>query len=118
MMNWKKFIKTYNEWFSFPIALVLFFVTPHLYRLIDSEAGAFDYGVFHTAIFAIALLSLYSGVAWFMLLLKFPDLKRFLDDSAEKQIISGVPHQKQAGYFAFAVYFAYMFLLYLLTTIL
>lgn len=117
-MNWLKFVKTYNEWFSFPIAIALFILTPKVYRLFDPTAGAFDAGIFHNAIYAIALLSLYSGVSWFFLWLKFPKLKQFLDDEAEERIMRGVPHQKIAGYFAFAVYFGYMILLYLLTTIL
>ena len=114
-MNLKKFIKNYNEWFSLPLAFALFFLVPKLYRFFDPTAGAFDAGVFHSAIYAIALLNLFSGVSWFLLWMKFPDLKKFLDDEAEGYLHSGTQRQQIGAITAFAIYFGYMILLYLIT---
>ncbi len=114
-MNWKRFFKVYNEWMAFPIALVLFFVAPRLYQIVDPTAGAFDAGIFHTSIYAIANLFLFSGVAWLIMKIKFPELKDYLDDSAEIQLVHGNPDKQKAAIMAFAIYFGYMILLYLIS---
>lgn len=111
-MNWTKIIKEYNEWLSFPVAFLLFFLVPKVYQIFDPTAGAFDAGVFHSAIYAIAVLSLFSGVAWLFLKLKFPTLKKYLDDNAEDDLIAF--KNKTAATTAFAIYFGYMILLYLI----
>ncbi|WP_420582082.1 hypothetical protein [Reichenbachiella sp.] len=114
-MNWTKIIKQYNEWLTIPIALVLFFVAPGLYRLIDPTAGAFDAGVFHVNFYAIATLFLYSGVSWFLLKLKFPVLKKFLDDDAEDLLSAGDPRHKWGVILAFAIYLSFIFCLILIS---
>lgn len=109
-MDFRKFIKEYNEWFLFPIALALFFLTPRIYRLVDPTAGQFDAGIFHSSIYAVAMLFLFSGIAWLILKIKFPDLKKYLDDAAEFEISKGVPHQQYRASIAFAIYFALIFI--------
>jgi|GEM_PF-6903930 len=108
-MNWRKLIKEYNEWLLFPIALSLFFIAPKVYMVFDPTAGRFDAGIFHSAIYSIAILFLFSGVSWFIIKVKFPVLKQYLDDMAENNLIKGLSKQQQSAIVAFCFYLAMIF---------
>jgi hypothetical protein len=111
-MNWMKFLKLYNEWLTLPLALVIFFVFPEFIRHFDPSAGAYDAGIFHGAIYAIAVFCLFSGFSWLMMWFNFPELKKYLDDKAETDLIDG--GYSIAAITAFAIYFGYILILFLI----
>lgn len=106
-MTLRKFIKRYNEWLSLPVALALFFAVPNLYRMADGTAGSFDAGYLHTLVFAVVAVNFASGIAWFMFMLSFPDLYRYFDNQAERDVIANKAYFPSSAVLAFGVYFAY-----------
>ncbi len=84
-----RFIKTYNEFLSIPIALFLFFMFPKFYREFDGTAGAFDAGYLHILVYAIIVINLGSGISWLMLRLSFPKFYTYFDDEMETDILEG-----------------------------
>jgi hypothetical protein len=89
MEKFKMFIKNYNEWLSLPIAIVVYFAAPGLYRLADPTAGQFDAGYLHALIFAVVAINFSSGISWLMLKLNFPKLYKFWDDDFEDLLMEG-----------------------------
>lgn len=82
-----RFLKEYNEWLSIPIALMLFFVVPTIYRYFDHTASAFDPGYLHSIILGFIIVNFASGIAWLMLRLNFPTLYHFWDNDMEDSTI-------------------------------
>lgn len=84
-MNWKKFIRHYNGWIAFVIGTALFFIAPHLYRMVDPTAGQFDAGYIHPIIYAMTVVSFASGFAWFILKSLAPGQHAVLDHWLESK---------------------------------
>ncbi len=76
-----RFLRAYSEFWSIPMALVLFVGTPPLLRLYDPTAAGYDPGVLQSVTFALAALLLAKGSVWMMLALDFPDVYHYLDHS-------------------------------------
>jgi hypothetical protein len=85
----KKLIKRFNEFIGIPVAVLLFFLTPPLLRMIDPTAGAFDAGYLHAIVLGLVKVFMASAIAWILLWMSFPKLYRYLDDDAENDIIFG-----------------------------
>jgi hypothetical protein len=113
----KNFLKTYNELLSIPIAIVLFFFAPPLYRLIDPGAGQFDAGYFQVLIFAIVAFNVASGVAWLMFRLNFPSLYKYWDNDFEDDVLERPWPVKQDGGHKAQIYSIAIYSLYFLTLI-
>ena len=113
----RKFLKTYNEWISLPLAVLLFILAPQIYRLYDPTAGAFDLGYFHSLIFAVIGLNIASGISWLMFKMNFPHLYRFWDDGLEALLMerhSEWEHRKHAALYSMVIYLAYFLAIILL----
>jgi hypothetical protein len=67
-------IKLWPEFFSIPMGLLLWVVSPWLLRSIDPVAGVFDSGVLQTFIFAIVGMLLFNGVVFGGIKANFPSL--------------------------------------------
>lgn len=74
-----QFLRTWNEFLSIPLALLLWFYSPTLLRMVDPTAAAYDSAVLQQVIFAIIAVLIFHGMAWFLLKLTFPEIYRFLD---------------------------------------
>jgi len=75
-----RFIAVWNEFLSIPLALLLWFYSPTLLRMVDPTAAAYDSAVLQQVIFAIIAVLIFHGLAWFLLKLTFPEIYRFLDN--------------------------------------
>ena len=66
-----------NEAVGILVAVALFLCTPHVLRLIDPTAGAYDPGVLHLIVFsAVAVLS-FSFLSWVGMRIHFSELFRY-----------------------------------------
>lgn len=75
----------YNGWLGFVAFTVLFFAAPPLYRFIDPTAGQFDAGYIHPIIYASAVLTWASGLAFFLLQITAPAIHAQLDRFLESE---------------------------------
>lgn len=100
-----KFIKTYNELLSIPIALVLFFTFPRFYRQFDATAGAWDAGYLHILVFVLTAINLFSGVSWILMRLNFPIWYKYFDDNMEQEVLEDIGYRK--ALFPLTIYFLY-----------
>lgn len=127
-----KWFKRYNEFFSLIVAVLLYFLSPEMYRYGDSDAGSFDAGYLHTIIFAIVSLNALSGFSWLLMAMNFPKLYKFLDDEMEGLLLGekrclpqNATEQESEEFFlrhevfemkekavrvSLGIYFAYMFI--------
>jgi hypothetical protein len=87
----KKFIRflfvEWNEFLSIPLGLLLFFGFPYVLRFIDSTSAAYDGGVLHSYVAAIAGMLLIHGFAWLLLKITFPKIYSFFDNMFEEHIV-------------------------------
>jgi hypothetical protein len=87
-----KFIRKNSEYVTLPMALVLWYFSPELLRLIDPTAATFDSGIFQIILFGIIKFLVIHSVAWFLLKLRFPYLFQYLDSSSGFQSeLRGIP---------------------------
>ena len=103
----RKFIKNYNEWFSIPIAIIIFAFSPKLLRLFDPTAAAYDAGILHGIALSAIVLLCASGIAWFLFKLNFPTLYTYWDDEAELDSINK-PNRRVGILLSFGIYFGYI----------
>jgi len=122
-----KFISTWNELLTIPLGFVLFYFFPRLIRMIDPVAGAYDIGIMHLAIAAIAIMLIIHGFSWLLLRITFPGIYNFLDEIFENYITrndSLGPNPTERDHFLLLTTFQkciislLLFSLYLLGTIL
>jgi hypothetical protein len=64
MKHLKSFLKLWTEFWSIPLALVSWFLSPFLLRVIDPTAGAYDAGVFQVILFAMIAMLMFNGAVW------------------------------------------------------
>lgn len=81
-----KFVSVWNELLTIPLGFAMFYFFPLLLRMIDPVAGAYDIGILHTAIAAIAIMLIIHGFVWVILKITFPGIYKFLDDALEIHI--------------------------------
>ncbi len=98
----KTFLRKYNGWLGFVLGSILFFVSPHLYRMFDPTAGQLDAGYIHPIIYAIVVVSIGSAIAWLLTNLTAPGPHKALDRLLEDDD----PHQSDP-YTALFIYFGY-----------
>lgn len=79
----KKFIFTWNELITIPLALVLWCLSPTFLRWLDPVSATFDSGILQSLLFAAIGLLFLSGVAWIIFKITFPKAYRWLDDVFE-----------------------------------
>jgi len=76
----RNFLKKHSEFITLPLAIMLWYFLPFIYRRIDPTAGVHDLGLLQT--FAIASIGLFFGTAivWLTLRISVPHVHRTLDD--------------------------------------
>lgn len=111
-----KFLTTWNEIITLPIAIALvIFMGPFL-RNFDATAGIYDFGWFQKPLYVIMVFILLHAFAWVMIKLTFPKVYRFLEEIFE----SNVDAQKalltewQKSIISVSLFFFYLFCLVLL----
>ena len=105
-----------NEYWGIPLGLLLFIVAPRALRWCDPTAGAYDAGVLHAAVFAVAAFMILKGVTWLLIRLDFPELYTWLDDWFSSRTFSlhdRIPDRRNA--LALVVYLGYLAALVILT---
>lgn len=83
-----RFLRRWNELWSLPIAVVLFFASAPMLRAMDPTAAVFDAGVLQVVLFGAVVFLTCTGLTWISLKLAFPKIYQFLDDTLEKEIAS------------------------------
>jgi len=78
-----KFIINWNEVLTIPIALILWYLSPFLLRMVDPTAATYDYGIFQLILFTLIQFLIYHGVAWLMFKWTWPKMYSFLDNTLE-----------------------------------
>lgn len=81
-----KFLLTWHEFISVPLAILLFWFSPYLLRLIDPTAASYDAGILQKLVIALIAVFLFNGFAWFMLKINFPQVYNYFDDFFEKNL--------------------------------
>lgn len=85
----KKIFDILKEWkeefWSIPLAILLFFISPSLLRLVDPTAGVYDAGVFQIALFAIICLLIFNGIAWGGVKVVFPEVFEYLQQKFKQE---------------------------------
>ncbi len=81
-----KFVVNWNEVLTIPIALILWYFSPVLLRMVDPTAATFDYGIFQLILFTIIQFLIYHGVAWLVFKWTWPKMYKFLDNTLESVI--------------------------------
>ncbi len=114
----RAFVLENNEFWSIPMGLGLFLMTPGLLRHLDPTAGGYDVGVLQSVSFAIAAFLVLKGAAWLVLYMDFPRVYHWLDDELEARYSAW--HGKGLGtsgrtWVALAIYGLYLVLLVALT---
>ena len=80
------FLVEWNEFITIPLGIILFFTFPQMLRLFDNTTAAYDAGVLHSYISAVAGMLIIHGYAWIMLRITFPGVYKFFDDAFERNI--------------------------------
>lgn len=80
----KKFIEILKEWkeefWSIPLAFLLFFLSPYFLRWLDPTAGTYDAGVFQIILFASISLLVFNGLSWFGVKMVFPEIFNYFQN--------------------------------------
>lgn len=79
---------SWHEYVTIPVALILFYFSPSLLRLIDPTAATYDAGVLQVIIFTIIQFLIYNAVAWIVFKLTFPKMYKMLDDEIENKVLN------------------------------
>lgn len=116
----KFFFKEWNEFISVPLGIALFFLFPYMLRFFDSTTAAYDAGVLHSYIAAVAGMLIIHGFAWLLLKISFPKIYEFFDDAFENHIenSTGYSSHNTLSIWQKCVLSLSLFSLYLLGTIL
>jgi len=78
-----KFLVTWNELWSLPLAMVLWWASPWLIRFIDPTAATYDGGIFQIILFTVIQFMVYHAVAWILLKITFPGIYWHIDNMLE-----------------------------------
>jgi hypothetical protein len=107
----KKTIGIFKEWreefFSIPLALIIFFVSPYVLRWIDPTAGTYDSGIFQIILFATISLLIYNGLAWMGVKQVFPEIFFYFQNAFKIDFKTLEPWQKiKVSLFIWALFLA------------
>lgn len=83
-----KFFIVWNELWTLPLALILWWVSPWLLRLIDPTAGTYDAGIFQIILFTIIQFMVYHAVVWLIIKITFPGVYKYIDNIIENVLFS------------------------------
>lgn len=75
-----KFFASWSEIITIPLALILWYFSGTLLRLLDPTAATYDAGIFQIILFAIIQFFIFSGVIWIFMKITFPEVYKYLDD--------------------------------------
>jgi len=104
-----KFLKTWNELLTLPIALLLWWISPVLLRMLDPTAATYDSGVLQNIIFGVIMFLTASFTAWLIIKLQWPKLFQYLDEGLEKDFQQTIPKPSwQKLYFILSLYALYL----------
>jgi hypothetical protein len=78
----------WHEYFTVPIALLLWYVSPSILRWIDPTAATYDAGIFQVILFTTIQFLIYNALAWIAFRLTFPGMYKMLDDEIENKIMN------------------------------
>ncbi|HUW07859.1 MAG TPA: hypothetical protein VMW01_16555 [Williamwhitmania sp.] len=82
----KRFIANWNEILTIPLALVLWYFSPMLLRMMDPVAATFDTGILQVYLLAAIGLFFFNGVAWLLIKLSFPGIYKWVDKEFEGHV--------------------------------
>ena len=110
-----KFILSWNELITIPLALLLWWASPVLLHWLDPTAGTYDAGIFQIILFTIIQLLLYNGIAFLIIKWTWPGMYNFLDNVIEQETMSNgslTPYEKsKIALWIFSLYFIGIILL-------
>jgi len=75
------FLKRWNELFTIPIALVMWYWSSEVLRWIDPTAATYDAGVLQVCVLVIIQFLLYHGIAWLVIKITFPKLYDYINNA-------------------------------------
>ncbi len=94
----KKIIQIFKEWkeefFSIPLSLIIFFISPYFLRWLDPTTGTYDAGIFQIIIFATISLLMYNGLTWMGIKQVFPEIFTYFQDKFKTDFQQLEPWQK------------------------
>ena len=76
-----KFLASWSELVTIPIALILWYFSGTFLRWLDPTSATYDAGIFQIILFAIIQFFILSGVIWIYMKITFPEVYKYLDDA-------------------------------------
>ena len=76
-----KFLASWSELVTIPLALVLWYFSGTFLRWLDPTSATYDAGIFQIILFAIIQFFILSGVIWIYMKITFPEVYKYLDDA-------------------------------------
>lgn len=83
MKKIRKFIVEWHEIVTIPIAVLLWYFSPSILRLMDPTVATYDAGIFQVLLFATISFLFLFGIVWLYIKISFPGVFKFfvkLDD--------------------------------------
>ena len=112
MNSFKRFFSSWQGWFAFVIALLVYVASPLLIRVIDPTAGFYDGGHLQRLLLAVVVYSCAIGVVWAGWQIAFPSTDKAADDGLSAWFAEMSPTAK---WWAVQITFLAMFALFLVT---
>jgi hypothetical protein len=78
-MNMKKFLAKWHELIGIPIAITLYWISPHIIRQIDPTAGEYDGSFIQLGILSVVIFFMFTVIARLFIALVFPRMETHLD---------------------------------------
>jgi len=76
-----KFLASWSELVTIPLALILWYFSDTFLRWLDPTSATYDAGIFQIILFSIIQFFIYSGVIWIFMKITFPEVYKYLDDA-------------------------------------
>lgn len=117
MKNALRFLIVWNELWSLPLALILWWASPWLLRLVDPTAGTYDAGIFQIILFTVIQAMVYHAVAWILIKMTFPGVYKYIDVFLERSLFNKWENKENSltqwqkskfSLFVFALYLLYI----------
>jgi hypothetical protein len=80
MINLKQWLLKHNEYIPLAAAVILFWFSPYLLRMIDPTAGTYDVGVLQVNITAIIAFCIFQAVVWMALKINWLAIRCYFED--------------------------------------
>ena len=81
----KKFVKRWNEYIPFLLALPIWWISGFITRVIDPTAGTDDLGLFQALVFGLVIYFAACTFSWIALRTIFPKIGVYVDDMLGKE---------------------------------